>query len=196
MTKLIISDVDFIVSDVKVTDINPNFYTESLNFIGNSKSRGLHRLKIEFKITLVDASDIKRFTALMLQIRGRLNSFGLSLQDETDGKGFMNPLHTAGTPMISNALSVGNNRITLTGISTPIPAGSRFQFANDTKVYTLLSDARNNKSVEFFPATRQPHMVKEKINLRPVPLMRLERDESSIKYERTTEISLVAMEAL
>lgn len=192
----IISDSDFIISDVSVTHNTPNFATESINFISNVQGRGLHQLEVEFKVHLVNETDIRRFQALMLKLRGRLNPFKLSLLDATDGKGFCNPLFFNGSAMLTNNITIGNNKMVLSGISGVIPAGTMFHFANDSKVYTLLDDARSNKTVEFFPATRQNHQLKERINFSVEPLLRLEDDSFKVKYDKLQEVTLKARESL
>ncbi|WP_429142592.1 hypothetical protein [Aeromonas veronii] len=196
MSNPILSDNDFIISNVSITHETVNFFTESVNYIGNAKSRGLHRLGVEFTVTLVDANDIKKFEALMLRIRGRLNPFKLSLQDQTDGKGTCNPLFTDVSPMLSNAVSIGNNKLVLSGFSGVIPAGSKFQFPNDEKVFTVLNDTKPNQECEIFPAVRVAHEVKAKLNFSPVPLLRLSGDEFTVSYDKAREITLKAMEAL
>lgn len=192
MDKYILSDADFILSDVSVKHITPCFYTESTNFVGNAKSRGLHRLEITFKVTLEDSADTKRMEAFLLSVRGRLNPFYLTLSPEE----FHNPFYTNVDPFLANPISIGQHSMILTGVSSTIPAGSKFQFANDDKVYTTLTDGNNNKSIEFFPASRQAHAIKEKLNFNPAPLIRLTNDVMELKYERASEISFRAMEAL
>ena len=192
----VISDSDFIISEVAVTQLTPNFFTESLNFIGNAKSRGLHRLQVEFKVTLINELDIRKFNALMLKLRGRLNPFELSLHDATDGKSYCNPLYFDAAPLLANSLSIGNNTLILNGVRNSIPAGSMFQFPNDTKVYTLLDDAINNKTVEFFPATRQVHQPTERLNFIVKPLLRLTTDEFKLTYKNATEYSFTAVEVI
>lgn len=196
MTELILRDTDFIISDVSVTNLTPNFYTEASNFKGNSQSRGLHQLEIDFTVNLINQDDIKRFNAFMMKARGRLNPFHLSLQDETDGKGSCNPLFTNANPFIAAEVNTGNTTITLAGFIGTIPAGSYFQFPNDTKVYMLLDDAKPNKSVEIFPASRINHSLQERLNFAPAPLVRLEDDEYTVKYENATSINLKVREAL
>lgn len=196
MTTLKLSDVDFIISDVNVTNLTPNFYTEASNFKGNAKSRGLHQLEIDFAVTLINSDDIKRFNAFMLKARGRLNPFHLSLQDSTDGKGYNNPLFTDVKPMLSHAVEVGSNTITLSGFSGTIPAGSYFQFPNDTKTYVILDDVKTNQSVEIFPASRIRHDIQERLNFAPEPLVRLESDEYTVKYENASEVKLKVREVL
>ncbi|MGF1787091.1 hypothetical protein L4D00_14950 [Photobacterium swingsii] len=196
MTTPILSDADYIVSDVSVSHSTPNFHTESLNMVSNTMSRGLHQLEVQFKVHLVNADDIKRFQALMLNIRGRLNPFKLSLQDQTDGKGQCNPLYTNAKPLLSNALAIGNNKMVLSGISGTIKAGSMFHFPNDAKVYVLLEDAKNNQTVSFFPSTRQAHEVKERLNFSVEPLLRLEDDSFKLTYSNASEITLNAREVL
>lgn len=196
MSEIKLADTDFIISDVSVTHTTNNFYTESINGVGNSKSRGLHRLGVDFTVTLVDATDIKKFEALMLRIRGRLNPFVLSLQDKTDGKGYCNPLYTDVTPVLANDVAIGNNKFVLGGFSGVIPAGSKFQFPNDTKVYTVLMDTKPNQECEIFPAVRVPHLTKTKLNFAPEPLLRLSGDEFSLTYAKAKEIKLNAVEVL
>ncbi|MGL4763837.1 MAG: hypothetical protein ACRC2N_02165 [Aeromonas sp.] len=192
----ILSDADFIISDVAIEHNTPNFYTESINGVGNAKSRGLHSLTITATVTLVDALDIKKFQALMLRIRGRLNPFRLSLQDATDGKGYCNPLHTDAAPMLSNALTVGNNAMVIGGFSGSIPAGSVFQFPNDSKCHVLLTDAKPNQAVEFFPAVRVAHDVKARLNFSPVPLMRLDGDTFELTTDKAKSITLKMKEVM
>lgn len=192
----ILSDSEFIISDVEVKHISPNFFTESINGKANAKSRGLHRVEIKCSVHLVNADDIKKFEALMLRIRGRLNPFKLSLQDRTDGKGFCNPLFTDVSPMLANDVSVGQNQITLAGFSGVIPAGSKFQFPNDAKIHTILHDVKPNQSCEFFPAARVAHSTKARLNFSPEPIVRLTSDEFSIKYENAAEYQITMLEAL
>ena len=194
--QIILSDSDFIISDVNVTNLTPNFYTEASNFKGNSKSRGLHQLEIDFTVTLINQDDIKRFNALMMKARGRLNPFVLSLQGSTDGKNYCNPLFTDANPFLAHEVAIGNTTITLAGFSGVIPAGSYFQFPNDTKVYMILDDAKPNSSVEIFPASRIKHTVKERLNFAPEPLVRLDSDEYSIQFENATEVKLKVKEVL
>lgn len=192
MDKYILSDTDFILSDITIQHITPNFYTESVNFIGNAKSRGLHRLGIDFTITLENSADTKRMEAFLLSIRGRLNPFYLQLSPEE----FHNPLYTNADPFLANSISIGQHSMVLTGVSSMIPAGSKFQFANDDKVYTTLTDGSNNKAIEFFPSSRQAHVIKEKLNFNPAPLIRLVEDTVKINYERASSVTFRTMEAL
>ena len=192
----ILSDSDFIISDVAIEHNTPNFYTESINGVGNAKSRGLHTLSVAATVTLTDATDIKKFSALMLRIRGRLNPFRLSLQDATDGKGYCNPLHTDVAPMLSNALTVGQNRMVLGGFSGVIPAGSIFQFPNDSKTHVLLNDVKPNQEAEFFPAIRVAHEVKSRLNFSPVPLVRLDGDTFELTFDKAKTITLKMKEVM
>lgn len=192
----IISDAEYLVSDVSITHTTPNFSTVSNNFIHNSVSRGLHRLKVNFTIHLVNEADIRKFEALMLKIRGRLNPFKLSLQDDTDAKGHCNPLAFNARPMCVSDVSVGQNNITLNNFSGVIPAGTKFSLPNDSKVYTILDDVKSGKTVEVFPAIRIAHPAKTPLNLKPVLTLRLEADEFTIKYEQASSITLTAVEDL
>ncbi|WMB74225.1 hypothetical protein RA178_06310 [Shewanella oncorhynchi] len=188
-----LKDTDYILSDVSVKQITPNFYTESVNYIGNSKSRGLHRLEMEFTVTLENSIDVKRFNAFMLKVRGRLNPFQLVLSPEE----YYNPLYTPiKTCKLVNRVDIGNNTITLTGFSGVIPAGSMFQFPNDTKIYTVLDDVRSNSSVEIFPACRFTQPENGNLNFNPSPMLRLVEDSFKVKYEKATEYKLSTMEVI
>ncbi len=193
----ILSDAEYIISDVSVTNTTPNFYTESINHIGNALSRGLHRLEVELTVNLTNEQDIRRFNAFMLNNKGRLNPFKLSLLDDTDGKGNCNPFYYNAAPMLVNDIKIGNDSMLLSGISSAIPAGAMFQFPNDTKVYTLLEDARANKAVKFFPATRQNHPLKSKLKFAVEPLLRLDGDDYQMKFiTGHQEIKIKASEVL
>ncbi|KFA99235.1 hypothetical protein [Vibrio sp. ER1A] len=196
MTDIILSDNEFIISDVKVKHNTPSFYTESINGKGNALSRGLHSMEIEAKITCINDLDIKKFEALMLRIRGRLNPFKLSLQDSTDGKGYCNPLFTDVKPMTATAVSIGQTKLTLSGFSGEIPAGSKFQFPNDSKVYVLLTPALPNREVEIFPAVRFAQVIKTRMNFSPEPLVRLNGDVFDIQYANGAEYSLKMKEVM
>lgn len=188
-----LQDTDYILSDVSVKQLTPNFYTESINYIGNSKSRGLHRLEMEFTITLENSADVKRFNALMLKIRGRLNPFQLTLSPEEH----YNPLYTAvRVCKLVHRVDIGNNKITLAGFSGILPAGSMFQFPNDTKVYTILDDAKSNTEVEIFPACRFTQLEDGSLNFNPSPVLRLQNDDFKIKYEKVTEYKISAVEVI
>lgn len=196
MTDIILSDKDFIISDVKVKHSTPNFYTESLNGKGNALSRGMHRLEIEATVTCANQYDVKKFQALMLRIRGRLNPFKLSLQDDTDGKGYCNPLFTDVNPMLATDISIGQTKFVLSGFSGVIPAGSCFQFPNDDKTYFVLNDAQPNKEVEIFPACRFKQSIKGRLNFSPEPLVRLDGDVFDIQYSNCAEYSLKMKEVV
>lgn len=192
----ILSDADFIISDVKVKHNTPNFYTESINGKANAKSRGLHSLEVQAKITLVNSDDIKKFQALMLRIRGRLNPFKLSLQDSTDGKGFCNPLFTQVSPMLGNDITIGQTKMVLTGFSGVIPAGSVFTFANDTKTHVILNDVKPNQEAEFFPAVRSTNANKSRLNFSPEIFVRLDGDSFEVSYDNAKEITLKMKEVM
>ncbi|WP_188013160.1 hypothetical protein [Photobacterium damselae] len=193
----ILSDAEYIISDVSVTNTTPNFYTESINYIGNALSRGLHRLEVELTVNLTNEQDIRRFNAFMLNNKGRLNPFKLSLLDDTDGKGNCNPFYYDAAPMLANDIKIGNDRMILSGISNAIPAGTMFQFPNDTKVYTFLDDVSNNKTVRFFPATRLQQPIKARLKLSVEPLLRLTSDDYQMKFSNGhQEIKIKASEVL
>ncbi|MBY8157109.1 hypothetical protein [Vibrio fluvialis] len=188
-----LKDTDFIISDVTVSNLTPNFYNEAINGKGQALSRGMHRLGVKFKVTLEDQYDIKRFNALMLRIRGRLNPFYLSVSPDNS---YNNPLYTEGAAMLSHSVGIGQNKMMLATASGDFVAGSVFQFPNDDKIYTLLDDARPNREIEFFPASRFDHTEKEILNLNPRPLLRLSDDQYEIKLENATEYQFTAMEIL
>lgn len=188
-----LKDTDYIISDVSINQLTPNFYTESVNYIGNSKSRGLHRLEVDFTVVLEGAADIKSFNALMLKIRGRLNPFKLELSPED----YYNPMYTPiKTCKVVSRVDVGHNKITLTGFSGTIPAGSMFQFPNDDKVYTILDDVRANGETEIFPACRLTQPENGSLNFNPSPVLRLKGDAFKIKYEKATEYKITASEVI
>ncbi|EPS1446327.1 hypothetical protein ACVBYC_002154 [Vibrio parahaemolyticus] len=191
---IILSDKDFIISDVKVEHHTPVFYTEGLNFVANSKERGLHRLNIECDVHFSNVADIKAFQAFLLRVRGRANPFTLSLQDETDGKGFCNPMSSNVTARLGSNISIGNTSTNLTGVIGQVELGSLFQFENDTKVYTVIG-LEGNK-LEFYPASRKPHLAGEPINFKPMPLVRLSEDKHRLGYEVGSKISLKMWEVM
>lgn len=194
MTEIVIRDSDYIISDVKVKTLTPNFLTESLTGKVNAKSRGLHSLQFTFSITLVDDRDVKRFNALMMKLKGRLNPFTLSLLDGTDGKGSFNPLVTDAILRLTNEAKIGDSVIQVAANSL-IEAGTMFQLPNDSKVYTILDDVRSG-AVEIFPAIRVAHADNTTLKLGVEPLLRLDSDEFELTYDRTQEITLTAKEVL
>lgn len=189
-----LSDSDFIISDVKVEHVTPSFYTEGLNFVGNAMGRGLHRLNIECDIHFANVNDIRAFQALMLTVQGRAKTFNLSLQDETDGKGYFNPLSIEARAQLGSSLSIGNTSAIFTGSTSNVVPGAMFQFTNNSKIYTVIS--KNGSRVEFFPPVRTEHLVSEAINFKPVPLVRLTEDKFRVHYEVGSSITIKMMEAL
>ncbi|MGL4843965.1 MAG: hypothetical protein ACRC2Y_05015 [Aeromonas veronii] len=196
MSTPILSDADFIISDVSVTHEIPTFSTTAINGVTTTKGRGLHFIKASATVTLVGVEDIKRFSALMLNIKGRLNPFRLSLQDSSDGKGGCNPLYTNASPILSNDIGIGAVSMVLGGFSGVIPAGSFFQFPNDSKIHCLTADAKPNQEARFFPAARVPATAKSRLNFSPVPLMRLEADSFDVSFERAKSVTLKMVEVL
>lgn len=191
---LILSDNDFIISDVKVEHVIPSFYTEGINFVGNALSRGLHRLNFECEVHFADENDIRKFQALMLRIGGRFSPFQFSLQDTTDGKGFFNPLSLESQARLSQDLTIGSKTMNLVGISGDIPEGTMFQFPNDTKVYTITLRSRN--TAMFYPALRTNQVAGSELNFKPVPTVRLSEDKFRLAYEKGSSIGLKMVEAL
>lgn len=190
---IVLSDSDYIISDVKVKTLTPNFLTESLTGKVNAKSRGLHFLEVKFKVTLINDSDIRRFNALMLKLKGRLNPFKLSLTDDTDGKGYCNPLVTNSHIRLTNDAQIGATHISLSSISK-VEAGTMFQLPNDSKVYTILDDFSGARSVEIFPAIRVPHEQNTILKTTVEPVLRLSADTYEVAYDRVSEITLTAKE--
>ncbi|KJR15234.1 hypothetical protein [Vibrio parahaemolyticus] len=195
MTDIKISDSDYIISDVKVKTLTPNFYTESLTGKGNAKSRGLHSLEFSFKITLINDRDVKRFNALMLKLKGRLNPFKLSLLDKTDGANHFNPLFSNSRIRLTSLANVGDTHIQIASVGF-VEAGTMFQLPNDSKVYTILDDVTSGGSVEIFPAIRVTHEVNTNLITSVEPKLRLTSDFYENTYDKVSEITLSAKEVL
>ncbi|HDI3263892.1 TPA: hypothetical protein PMC50_002513 [Vibrio cholerae] len=195
MTQIVLRGKDFIVSEVKVKTLTPNFVTESLTGKVNAQSRGLHSLEFSFKVTLEDADDIRKFNALMLKIQGRLNPFVLSLVDEIDGEGYCNPLHTPNPIRLSHEAPKGSTRIS---VNAPqgVKAGTMFQLPNDTKVYTILDDVRSSGSVEIYPAIRVAHSINTTLKTTVEPFIRLSDDVFEVDYNKVSEVTIKAREVL
>lgn len=195
MTQIVLRDSEYIVSDVSVSTVTHNFVTESLSGKVNAKSRGLHQLEVQFKVTLPNQHDIKRFNALMLKIRGRLNPFVLSLTDSTDAKHFCNPFVFDQTVQLNQPAQVGATTIHITSPDV-VPAGTMFQLPNDKKVYTTLDDVNMTGSTEVFPAIRIQHTVNTTLKTVVEPVLRLTEDDFELSYENAKEITLKAREVL
>ncbi|MCU8498501.1 hypothetical protein M2G70_07460 [Vibrio vulnificus] len=195
MTDIVIRDSEYIISDVKVKTLTPNFLTESLTGKVNAKSRGLHSLEVNFTITLCGAKDVRKFNALMLKLKGRLNPFILSLTDEEDGKGYFNPLVTSGRIRLTAPANKGDTTIQI-GTSGVVEAGTMFQLTNDPKVYTILDSRTGSGSVEIFPAIRVPHDINSVLKTQVEPHLRLNSDSYEVSYEDVSEITLTAREVL
>ncbi|ENM2831980.1 hypothetical protein AB6Q85_002327 [Vibrio cholerae] len=193
MTNIVIRDSDYIVSDVKVKTLTPNFVTESLTGKVNAKSRGLHSLEFKFTITLQGEKDVRKFNALMLKLRGRLNPFILSLTDTTDGKGYFNPLVTDKIIKLTTDTPVGSTNINIAAIGA-VDAGTMFQLPNDTKVYTILDDVKGSGSVEIYPAIRVAHTASTNLITTVEPILRLTGDSYEVTYDCNTDITLTARE--
>ncbi|MGL6606589.1 hypothetical protein [Aeromonas hydrophila] len=194
MTDLILSNRDFLLSEVSLTEQAPNLYTESSNFTANARSRGLHRMGFKLSVYLETHDDVRRFRAFWLKARGRLNPFTLDLTP-TEGNDWYNPIYYATRNVIlANPLSIGENNMVLSGISAPIPAGTLFQFGNDSKLYTLLNDAKANQSVDFFPGTRFAQQAGSTITTDCKPVVRLEDDKYELELTKGSVVKLSMQE--
>ncbi|QWL58199.1 hypothetical protein HQ400_07730 [Aeromonas jandaei] len=188
----------FIISGVEMTEETPNLFTQSSNYTANARSRGLHRLGFSFDVFLATDQDVKAFRAFYLNTRGRLNPFVLDLMPigfSTDDTPWYNPLFTSVRNVtVANPIATGANSMVLAGVSTPIPAGSMFQFPNDSKIYTLLKDARANQTVEFFPASRQVVPASSVLIFDVKPVLRLDEDKTKLNLSKGSSVKLQAWE--
>lgn len=188
----------FIISDVELTEETPNLFTQSNNYTANARSRGLHRLGFSFDVFLATDQDLKKFRAFYLNTRGRLNPFVLDLMPvgfSVDDTPWYNPLFTSVRNVtVANPIAVGANSMTLAGVSSAIPAGSMFQFPNDSKIYTLLADAKANQAVEFFPACRQVVQEKSVLEFDVKPVLRLDEDKTKMNLSKGSSVKLTAWE--
>ncbi|WP_339009395.1 hypothetical protein [Aeromonas popoffii] len=188
----------FIISDVELMEETPNLLTQSSNYTTNTRSRGLHRMGFKLNVYLATDHDVKAFRAFWLNVRGRLNPFVLDLMPigfSLDEKPWYNPLYTdVRNATVASPIAVGGTSMTLAGVSSTIPAGSVFTFPNDSKIHTLLSDAKANQSVEFFPAARNVVAESAVLNFNPKPVLRLEEDKTEITLAKGTSVKLSAWE--
>ncbi|MGG5825917.1 hypothetical protein [Aeromonas salmonicida] len=190
----ILSNRDFIISDVSITESAPNLYTESSNFTANARSRGLHRIGFKLSVYLQTHDDVRRFRAFWLNARGRLNPFVLDLTP-TEGNDWYNPIYYSSRNVaLANPLGVGANTMILSGISSPIPAGTLFQFSNDSKLYTLLADAKANQPVEFFPGCRFAQQAGVGIITDCKPVVRMEEDKYELNLQPGSAVKLSMQE--
>ena len=187
-----ISVLDWIISDVEVSQETPVFYSESINQKGNALGTGMHRILCKFTITVSAPEDSKKLNALLLNIRGQLSPFELDLGSTA---GWFNPLPTANATNVLNTAQVLQGATTMTLNNTTIPEGSYFQFQNDTKLYVVT--AKTGSNYNFFPAARFTIPATSKLNFsNPRLRLRLDSNSFSMKMGRAESITLNAKEVL
>lgn len=173
---------DVIISNVQITHNTPNFHTESLSMKSKAKSRGIHRIEGSFDITIDGLKAQKQWTAFLLKLQGRLNSFELDLPLHFKTELYQNPT-------LATAASIGNNQLNLSGIIETIDAGSCFKLLNDDKTYYVLNDVETDGLVSVYPALRQAQLIGTELDFKtPKLLVRLDDDAPIITYEESGKI--------
>ncbi|HCH6797432.1 TPA: hypothetical protein NK990_003879 [Vibrio parahaemolyticus] len=150
MTTLTLPD-EIIISNVQIQHNMPSFNSEAMSLKTRSRDRGLHRIEGSFDVTIDGLKAQKAWTAFMLKLRGRYNTFYLDL-----------PLHFKSdiyrNPTLTSPAGIGANTINLGGIFDEISAGSCFTMLNDPKTYFVVDDVISDGVVEIYPALMQPQL--------------------------------------
>jgi len=82
-------------------------------------------------------------------------------------------------------------------VSVLLEVGTKFTFANQTKVYEVTAVDTANKSMQIFPNLRESVQVGEMINYRnPVLTLMITSNDFEYDLKQTTQINIEATEAL
>ncbi|MDW2454082.1 hypothetical protein [Vibrio sp. 1249-1] len=155
MTTLHLPD-EIIISNVQIKHNMPSFNTESISLKTRSRDRGLHRIEGSFDVSIQGLKAQKAWTAFMLKLRGRYNTFYLDLPMHFKSDIYRNPT-------LASPANIGANTINLGGLFTEISAGSCFTMLNDPKTYFVVDDVTRDGVVEIYPT-----LMKEQLDTSPV----------------------------
>ncbi|HDX8393487.1 TPA: hypothetical protein RQN07_002766 [Aeromonas dhakensis] len=184
---------DWLISDVKVSETMPTFYTESINMKGNAEGSGLHRFNFEFSINFRNQKDLLKWSGIMTGLR--INASPFYFDAGTDVS-YMNPLSNGINNIVTLANIVPKGAVKMNiNNQGVVDIGNVFQFQGDTKLYRVTD--KDNASISFFPPARVRSDAAQPVNFfNPKPLLRLDLGDIRIDYGSTSKISLSAKEVL
>lgn len=175
MTTLTLPD-EIIISNVQITHNMPSFNTESLSLKTKSRDRGLHRMEGSFDVTIQGLNAQKAWTAFLLKLRGRYNTFYLDLPHHFKSDIYKNP-------HLLSSEGIGTTAINLGGIYSELFAGSCFTMLNDPKTYHILDNIYEDGSVDIYPALMKPQSENSVVEfVDPKITCRLADDVPAIEY--------------
>jgi hypothetical protein len=181
MSKITFPD-NVIISNVSITHEVPTFYTESLSLKGRSRNRGIHRITGTFDIHIGDFTSQQSWTAFLLKLQGRTNTFELDL-----------PLHFKSTEMYQNptltaAAGIGYHDLLVSDVGE-IVTGSCFNMMNDNKTYYVTDVDYAQDQITIFPKLNQSHLLGSTIQfIEPVVTCRLSDDNQTITYSESGRV--------
>ncbi|MBE5156672.1 hypothetical protein HJ044_04880 [Vibrio parahaemolyticus] len=160
------------ISNVSITHEIPTLQTESLSLSSRSRTRGIHRIKGSFDVHIVDFEAQQAWTAFLLKLQGRFNTFELDL-----------PRHFKSTernPILTVDAGIGASTLSVSG-AYYVPVGTCFNMPNDDKTYYITEVSEN--SLTIFPKLRKPQLVNTEVNIEtPVINCRFDEDNQTIRY--------------
>lgn len=172
---------DLIISNMSINHNTPNFYNESINMVGSSQDRGIHRLEGSFDVSIISERHQKAFEGFLLKVRGKLKPFYLTL-----ARGRFTSSEVLSTPTLNGSHGIGENILSLKAFSGNIRSGDMFTILNEDKVYIALDDRTGAGDVEIYPPIRKTFVDSTPLNFINFKiLMRLSSDIQSIDYEES-----------
>ncbi|HAV1497976.1 TPA: hypothetical protein JG855_002066 [Vibrio parahaemolyticus] len=161
-----------IISNVSITHEIPTLQTESLSLTSRGRTRGIHRIKGSFDVHITDFEAQQAWTAFLLKMQGRFNSFELDL-----------PRHfksDARNPQLTLAAGIGASTLSVNG-GNYVKVGTCFNVPNDNKTY-YITDI-NGDQFTIFPKLRTAQLVNTEINVQtPVINCRFAEDNQTVTY--------------
>lgn len=149
------------ISDVEIINHHRTYTSTSIAGVQYRQDTGIQFYKGSITLTAAGFAGAKILNGFIAKLKGRLNSFELTLGGAFGNDGITVP------PTLAAPVSLGETAINVsTYTGEVVPAGSIFTVPNDTKVYTTLDDLSptGNTNLKIVPAMKKVHVANEPIN--------------------------------
>lgn len=177
--------------------VDPTLVSESVN--GRTQTRKIagQRWALNAKYPPMSRADFMPVYAFLMQQRGQLNSFTLTIPLLEDARGT-----ATGSLKANGGASAGATSVTVDGITGTLVEGDMVKFAGHTKVYMVVAHTEttgNTTNITVSPALRSAVANNEAVTYDDVPIkVRLKNDVQAfdLRVDSLFEYEVDFIEAL
>lgn len=177
--------------------VDPTLVSESVN--GRTQTRKIagQRWALNAKYPPMTRADFMPVYAFLMQQRGQLNSFTLTIPLLEDARGT-----ATGSLKANGGASAGATSVTVDGITGTLVEGDMVKFAGHTKVYMVVAHTEttgNTTNITVSPALRSAVANNEAVTYDDVPIkVRLKNDVQAfdLRVDSLFEYEVDFIEAL